>query len=153
MSARTAARRRYLAVRMTAGALVWSIGLVLVALFVPVYGSSETSAGDNGVTLTHATLVQVNGPRALALMAIPAVVSIVVAWALRAMWAGVRWSVGVAWAAVIVLAAETVVGIVSVGIFILPVTVLLAAALRLAPESESPGESTAETAGDLAAGT
>jgi hypothetical protein len=140
MSARTASRRRQLAIRLNVGALVWSAGLVVAALVVPAYDSSETSAGVDGVTLTHATLVQVNGARALVVMAIPALVSAVALWAIRARRAGARWGAPVAWASVTVLAAETVVGILTIGVFILPATVLLVAAVRLATGAPAGGE-------------
>jgi hypothetical protein len=162
MSARTAARRRQIALRLTAGAIAWSVGLVLVALLAPVYGSSTGGLGDDGVTLTHATLVQVNGVRALALMVVPGLAALVVAGALRARWADQRWSRLLAWAAVMVVAAETVVGILSIGIFILPVTLLLAAAVRLSSgaavplsssaAADAPGDET-DAPGELAPGT
>jgi hypothetical protein len=135
MRARTASHRWRLAVRLSVAALVWSLGLVLAGLFARVYSTSSTS-DVNGVTLSGSTLVQVNGIRALVLMAVPLVASVVVAWALRARRAGARRSTLVAWSAVAVVAAETVVGMMSIGVFILPVTVLLALAVRAAP---SPG--------------
>lgn len=152
MSARTASHRWQLAIRLNVGALVWSAGLVVVALVVPVYGSSETSAGTDGVTLTRATLVQVNGARALVLMAIPALVSAVALLAIRARRAGARWGAPVAWAAVAVLAAETLVGILSIGVFILPATVLLVAAVRLTPGASASGGDAAARPGRGAAG-
>jgi hypothetical protein len=152
MSARTVARRRQIALRLTAGAIAWSVGLVLVALLAPVYGSSTGGLGDDGVTLTHATLVQVNGVRALALMVVPGLAALVVAGALRARWADQRWSRLLAWAAVTVVAAETVVGILSIGIFILPVTLPLAAAVRLSAGADATAEKT-DAPGELAPGT
>ena len=58
-----ASRRWRTAVRLGLAALAWSVGLVLVALLAPVYSTSSAS-GSDGVTLTHSTLVQVNGARA-----------------------------------------------------------------------------------------
>ncbi|HYZ80013.1 MAG TPA: hypothetical protein VE571_02030 [Solirubrobacteraceae bacterium] len=127
-----ASRRWRTAVRLGLAALAWSVGLVLVALLAPVYSTSSTS-GSDGVTLTHSTLVQVNGARALILMAIPALVTLVVLWGIRARRSGARWGGPVAWAAVGLLAAETLLGILTIGAFILPVVILLVAAARLAP--------------------
>jgi hypothetical protein len=132
MSPRVAARRWRTAVRLGIGALAWSVGLVLVALLLPVYGTSSASESD-GVTLTHSTLVEVNGVRALVLMAIPALLTVVVLCAVRARRAGARWGGRVAWTAVGVLAAETLLGILTIGVFILPVVIVLAVAVRLAP--------------------
>jgi hypothetical protein len=119
------------ATRLSAAALVWSAGLVLAALVWPAYSTSAMS-GD-GVTLGHATLVQAHGAGALLLMAIPLVMSGVVLAAMRMRRAGVRWAgwAGVAsWTAIGVLAIESVAGIATIGLFILPVPILLAIATR-----------------------
>jgi hypothetical protein len=127
-----ASRRWQTAVRLALAGLAWSAGLVVVALLAPVYSTASTSETD-GVTLTHSTLVQVNGARALVLMAIPALAALVVLWALRVRHAGARWGGPVAWAAVSVLGAEALIGILSIGVFILPAVILLGAAVRMAP--------------------
>ena len=57
MSARVAARRWSLGVRLIVIALVWSAGLIIVALFIPTYASDRASEID-GVTLTSSTLLQ-----------------------------------------------------------------------------------------------
>ena len=132
MSARVATRRWRTAVRLALSALAWSAGLVLAALVLPVYSTSSTSASD-GVTLTHSTLVAVNGARALVLMAIPTLATLTVLWAIRRRRAGDRWGGPVAWAAVGVLAVECVLGILTIGAFILPAAILSAAAVRRAP--------------------
>jgi hypothetical protein len=142
-----ASRRWRTSVRLAVGALVWSVGLVLVALLAPLYSTSSASESD-GVTLTHSTLVGVNGIRALVLMAIPALVSLVVLWAIRARRAGARWAGAVAWTAVGVLTAETLLGILTIGLFILPVVVLLAAAVRM-----TPGQAAGRSAVEPVAGT
>jgi hypothetical protein len=135
MSARVASRRWRTARRLTVAALAWSMGLVLAAVALPVYSTSSTSATD-GVTLTHSTLVAVNGVRALVLMAIPALATLTVLWAIRARRAGAPWGGPLAWTAVAILAAECVLGILTIGAFILPAAVLLAVAVRLAPGHE-----------------
>ena len=126
-----AARRWRAATRLGVVALVWSAGLVLAALLVPAYTSNTTSAV-NGVTLTRSTLAQENGARAMALVAVPVLACIVVLWAMRARRAGARWGAAVAWAGVGLVALEALVGILTIGAFILPAAICLAAAVRLA---------------------
>jgi hypothetical protein len=117
--------------RLSAAALVWSAGLIVAALVWPAYSTSAMS-GD-GVTLGHATLVQAHGARALLLMAIPLVMSGVVLAAMRMRRAGARgagWAGAVSWTAIGLLAIESVAGIATIGLFILPVPILLAVATR-----------------------
>jgi heme/copper-type cytochrome/quinol oxidase subunit 3 len=132
MSARVAARRWRLAVRLNVVALVWSAGLVLAGLLVPAYTSNSTSHV-NGVTLTRSTLAQENGVRAMALMAVPLLVSCVVLWAIRARRSGARWGGPLAWMAITLLTAEALVGFMTIGLFVVPAIVLLAVATRRAP--------------------
>ena len=127
-----AARRWRLAVRLNVVAIVWSAGLVLAGLLVPAYTSSSTS-DVNGVTLTRSTLAQENGVRAMALVAVPLLACVLVLWAIRARRAGARWCAPVAWAGVGLLAIETLVGLLTIGVLILPATILLASAVRMAP--------------------
>lgn len=149
-----ASRRWHLAVRLNVVALVWSAGLVLAALLVPVYSQATASAGVDGVTLTQSTLLEVNGARALAVVAVPSLASVVVLWAVRARRHGARWGGPVAWVAVGVLTAEAVLGILTIGGFILPAVILLAAAVRLAPgrDDAGPGTPHGEAPADLTAG-
>jgi hypothetical protein len=133
VSPNVASARWRLAVRLTVAALVWSIGLIVAALLVPAY-SGQTVTDSRGVTLTTATLVQVHGARALIITAIPGVVSIVVGFALcRRRATGPRWTGIVAWSMIAVLAIVALLGILSVGVFMLPVVVLLAISTRLVP--------------------
>jgi hypothetical protein len=133
MSSDVALRRWRLAVRLMVAALVWSVGLALAALLLPAY-NGQTISNVNGLTLTTATFVQVNGLRALTLVAIPAIVSVIVAFAL---WQRHRhqanWTGWVAWTAIGLLALETLLGITTIGLFIIPVPVLLAVSVRLIP--------------------
>jgi hypothetical protein len=105
---------------LTVIAFLWSIGLLVAALLVPVYGS--------------ATLVDDNGPRVLLVVAVPAVIS-AAAWI--ALWRkcarGNRVSGYVAWTCVWALAGFCVLAILSIGIFVAPVAVLLASAASLTP--------------------
>jgi len=112
----------------TALALLWSIGLVVAALVAPVYGS--------------ATLIEENGRGVLLVVSVPAFIS-AVAWI--ALWRrctrGGRISGQVAWACVGVLAAFSLVGILTIGVFVAPVALLLARAVSLTPSGSPPGSS------------
>jgi hypothetical protein len=132
MSARAASDQWRLAVRLSVAALVWSLGLVLAALIAPVYSTSSTS-DVNGVTLGSATLVQVNGAWVLLLVGIPAAMSALVILAIRARRLGARWGVPLAWTAIALLTAEALVGLETIGLFIVPAIILLAVATRRAP--------------------
>lgn len=133
MSASVAERRWGLAVRLIAGGAVWSLGLALVAVLVPVY-NGETVSALNGVTLTRETLLQSRGVFGLALALAPLIVCGVVATgvALRRR-DDARWGTPAAWTAVGGLSVVAVLGITSVGAFMLPVAVVLALGVRLAP--------------------
>ncbi len=127
-----AERRWRLAVRMTAAAGVWSLGLLVAALLVPAVGGQTTSAGE--ATLIQETLVQSQGVSALGLVVVPALATTVVAVALAyRRREDVRWAVPAAWSAVGVLALIALLAITSVGAFMVPAAVLLALSVRLAP--------------------
>ena len=131
MSASVARNRWRLAVRLTCAALIWSLGLVVAAVFIPTYGG-QTVSDSNGLTLTARTAVQVHGLRAVIAIAVPVVATLVVGWALyRRRLDGRRHSAAVAWTAIVVVAVVALLGIPSVGLFMLPVAVLLALAARL----------------------
>lgn len=132
MNARVAARRWQVSIRLMAVAAVWSLGVLLVAVLLPVYGSSTTSS--DGVTLTRQTLVQNHGVTALALVVIPLMSCAVVAWTMSARRRDdARWATPGAWVAVTVVVVEAVLGILSIGAFFIPVAIALAAAVRLSP--------------------
>src|ERR1700729_1143559 len=134
MSEQVASARWQMAVRLGVAALVWSLGLVVAAVALPVENSTSVSV--NGVTLTHSTLVQENGVRALALSAIPLLVSLAVAAAMvhrPRHRPAAPWSRPLAWAAIGLLALEALAGILTIGAFIVPVVILLILAVRLVP--------------------
>jgi hypothetical protein len=114
-------------------AVAWGLTLPILALLMPVYAgeSVETSSDGTGVTTaSSATLVQMNGLWSLAMIAVPFVVAIVVAlvlW-LRRPPAGPG---AIAWILVGLLGAANVLALLSVGIFVLPVTVCLVAACAI----------------------
>lgn len=100
----------------------------MAALALPIYGS--------------ATLIEENGRGVLLVMSMPAVVS-AAAWI--ALWRrctrGGRVSEYVAWGCVGVLTVLSLVGILTVGVFVLPVALMLALAAAWAPSGSPPGSS------------
>lgn len=111
---------------LTVGAFCWGAALLLAALLVPVSGAQ--------------TLVEQNGAHVLILVAAPAGIAALVAISLR-----VRCSRGgsvsgyVAWALIAMLFAECLVGIASVGLYIVPAALLLARAATITPRGAGPG--------------
>ena len=126
-------RRRRLALRMTVAASVWSLGLLLGALLLPAF-NDQTVSSSSGLSLRTATFVQVNGLWVLIPVALPIVVSVVVAVAIRQKrLTGPRWADLLGWLVVGVLTVFTLVTIPTIGALMIPVMVLLALALRVAP--------------------
>jgi len=141
MSTRVMMRRRRLALRMTVAASVWSLGLLLGALLLPAF-NDQTVSSSSGLTLRTATFVQVNGAWVLVPVALPVVVSVVVAVAIRQRrLTGPSWADLLGWLVVGVLAVLTLVTILTIGALMIPVVVLLALALRVAPgpRAQRPG--------------
>jgi hypothetical protein len=132
-------------VRLNVAAFVWSVGLIVAGLVLPVY-DGQTVSNSNGLTLTTATLVQHNGIRVLVALVIPALGSVAVALAMaRRHTLDPRWSGPVAWLAVAVVAVEAGVAMLSIGVFILPVAILLAVAVSLVPRAGAMAASAAGT--------
>lgn len=140
-------------------ALLWSIGLVIAAILAPFYQSQTSSiSSTSGAQLsapsvqvyTHAsaTLVQVNGLWVLWLVSAPLVAVVVVALVLRFRAREARPGAGVlAWTVTVLLGAFAVVGILSIGRFILPVAVLVVLACAMTPKEPAPSESGAPPGG------
>jgi hypothetical protein len=105
----------------TSLALLWSLGLLVAALVVPIYGS--------------ATLADENGRGVLIVVAIPALVTVTVWLALwRRCLRGGRLSGLIAWTGVIALSGFCLLALLSIGIFVVPVVLLLARAVLLTPD-------------------
>jgi hypothetical protein len=118
---------------LTSLALTWSVALVVGALVLPVYSGTAVNSSAEP-TSTTATLVGENGLGVLIPVGIPAVVTLLVWVALR--WRcsrGGRLSGSIAWMAIGLLAMFCVLAILSVGIFVLPVVLLLAGAAARTP--------------------
>ena len=112
---------------LTVLAFVWSVGLLVAALVVPVYSCSGSCSGGG-------TLVGGNGLGVLLVLAMPVVLTAVV-W--TALWRkcshGGRTSSCVAWLGVSVLSVLCLLAVLSIGIFVVPVAVLLACAVSSTP--------------------
>lgn len=110
-------------------AFAWALALIAAAVLAPVY----TGAGPGGTS--SSTLVQENGPRVLLVIVVPAVLT-AVAWAAlhRRCSKGSRRAARLAWAIVSALAALAILGAATIGLFVLPVALLLAAAAVIAPD-------------------
>jgi hypothetical protein len=113
-----------------AAAALWAGGLGVAALTLPAYtGSSSTADASGGLetTSTTATLVEVNGTWGLVVACLPLAVCLVVGALL--LGPGGRATQLAAAALVALLGALTVLSLLSIGIFIAPVTVGLAVAV------------------------
>jgi hypothetical protein len=136
------ARRGQLAFGLTALAFVWAVALIAGAFVVPLYSGEEggTSLGRSfGPVNTSSTLIAQNGLWVLVPVAVPAVMSLLVWIALRrkcmtnSRAASVAASAGTG-----VLAVFNTIAMFSIGVFVLPVTVLLIWAVAITPGSRLP---------------
>ncbi len=120
-------------------AALWSVGLIVAAIVAPAYGSTSVSSSSaSGVvghpavsfaqayTHTVATLIQANGFKALALVVLPLLATVVATLALRRRRRKAKSGTGpLAWTVTVLLASAALIGMLSIGPFIVPVAVLL----------------------------
>ena len=112
-------------------AAVYSAGLVAAGFVVPFYsGVSVSSAGY--VVTGSATLVDENGLGVIVVLALPLLVTLLVAVALSMR---ARPAAALAWTLVALLAIFTLLAMMSIGLFILPVTIALVVACATAPRT------------------
>lgn len=106
-------------------ATIWSAGLVIAAVLAPAYrGSSASSSGT--VTHTSATLVEENGLRVLAPVSVPLLAVGAVTFSLRRRRRHEKPGAGaLAWTVLALLGGFTFLAMFSIGVFILPVVVLV----------------------------
>lgn len=115
-------------------AALWTVLLIIGAATVPVYsGSSTTVTSDGGrrTMSTSATALQINGRWVLVLLSVPAVTVLLTA-GLVALQPRHRWASRAAWVPVGVVGVLAVLGMLTIGIFLLPVVVLLGIAVLIA---------------------
>ena len=106
-------------------AAVWALGLLVAGWLVPVYQSTSISSSGEQTRSTE-TLVGVNGPGVLIVLAIPLLATLLVAGALLVRPR--RGALPLAWALTALLAGVNLLAMLTIGIFILPVTAALVVA-------------------------
>jgi hypothetical protein len=126
-----AAPRGRLVFGLTLGALAWSLALIAGALLVPVYDSTAKSTVAPGVVVqSGATLIALNGTGVLVAVAVPTAITLLVWAALhRRRTRASRLAGRLAAAAVAVLAAFNLIAMFTIGIFMIPATLMLAGAV------------------------
>lgn len=120
---------------------LWSVGLVVAAVLAPIYQStsvsSSSSPGATGgpptsptqsYTHTSATLLQVDGLKAVAIAVLPLVATALVAFALSRRRNATLGAGPLAWTVTWLLGIAALVGMLSIGPFIVPVAILNAVA-------------------------
>jgi hypothetical protein len=129
-------RKTYVALGLAA---LWSIGLLVAAVVAPAYQSSSSSsvsvsAGSSSDTVddgqvhttSTSTLVEVNGTGVLVVVGVPLLaVGAVTASLWRRRASGKRGVGPFAWTVVALVSLFTLVAMLSIGIFVVPVTGLL----------------------------
>jgi hypothetical protein len=117
--------------------------LVGTAFWLPVYGSSSVSSS-GAQSSSSLTLVAVNGLGVLVPVGVPLVIAALVWAALhRKCSRGGRVGGYVAWACISILGAFCFVALFSIGIFVVPVVVLLACAASRTPSGAPPADALA----------
>jgi len=107
------------------GAAVWGVLLVVAGFVVPAYQSTSMSSSGEPTQSTE-TLVGMNGSGVVVVLALPLLVTVLVACALllRARHAAMP----VAWGLTALLAVFNILGMLTIGVFVLPVTAALVVA-------------------------
>jgi hypothetical protein len=104
-------------------ALVWSTGLIIAAFRLPTY-HSLSAAGSHTATGGSGTLVAVHGWGGLVVAAAPLAAAVVIACAL---WrrTGHEGAGALAWTVTVLLICFNALAMLSVGVFVIPVTLAL----------------------------
>ena len=102
-------------------AAAYGVALVVAAFVLPVY-ASDSSSSSGETSRGSDTLVGVNGPGVALVLAVPLLVTLAVGFAL---WQRSRWALPITWSLTGLLAALNLLAMLSVGIFVLPVTAAL----------------------------
>lgn len=106
-------------------AVIYGAALVMAGFLVPVY-STESASSDGEVLVGSATLVAENGAGIVAVLAIPLLLSVAVGTALLLLPR--RGALPTAWGLTGLLAAFNLLAMLSIGVFVIPVTVALVVA-------------------------
>jgi hypothetical protein len=103
-------------------AVIYAAALVAAGFLAPVY-SSTSSSSSGAVTTGSETLVGVNGPGIVVVLCVPLLAAALVAVAVRLR--SRRGWVPFAWVVIAVLGAFNLLAMLSIGVFVLPVTLAL----------------------------
>ena len=106
-------------------AAAWAVALLVAAFVVPVYGSA-TATSSRVVADSAETFVHVNGLHGTVVIAVPLVCTVIVASAL--LLRSRRGALPCAWALTAALAAANLLAMLTIGLFVLPVTAALVVA-------------------------
>ena len=113
---------------------VWGVGLVVAGFFVPAYQSSSWSSS-GGLTRSTATLVGANGLGVVVVLALPVVATVLVTFALLVRsQPGARPAAGVL---TVRRAGLNVLAMLSIGVFVVPVTAALVVACASASDAKA----------------
>jgi hypothetical protein len=112
---------------------VYGLALIVAGFLVPVY-STQASSSSGAVSHGSATLVAVNGSGVVIVLGIPLLLTVAVGAALVP---GRRWGRPLAWTFTGLLAVFNVLALLSIGLFVLPVTVALVVACLAWPPARS----------------
>lgn len=104
----------------TAG--VWGLGLVVAGLLVPAYQSTSTSSSGE-LTQSTETLVEVNGLGVVVVLTVPLLATVLVGCAL--LLRARRGVMPAAWALTALLVGFNVLAMLTIGVFVVPVTAAL----------------------------
>lgn len=121
-------RRRMFDWVLLAAATVWSAALLVVAMTAPLYETTSVDATTSSAGVGHvtqsSTLIAENGSGVMLIMGIPLLVTIIVAVAL---WTrGSRPGAGpVAWTLTCLLCVFNLLAMLTIGLFVIPVTACL----------------------------
>ena len=115
-------------------AALWTVMLFIGTATVPIYSGSSTTLTSDGArwtTSTSATALEMNGPWVFVLLSVPAVAVLLTA-GLLALEPRHRWAVWAAWGPVGLVGILAALGMLTIGIFLLPVVGLLGIAVLIA---------------------
>jgi len=114
---------------------VWAVALVVAGFVAPVYDSAGVSSS-GAATHTTKTLVEVNGAAVVVVLAVPLLLTLLVAGLLRLR--SHRWALVLAWSLTGLLAVFNLLAMLSIGAFVVPVTLsLMVACFSSAPTATS----------------
>jgi hypothetical protein len=122
---------------LASGGVACALAVLPVAFLAPAYGGESSSS--TGTIATTNTLVGVNGLWVIWLLCIPVFLALT-AWTglhLRCS-RGSGWGTRIAWSSVVLLWAFALIGIASVGFFLIPTALLLVVAATHTPAATAP---------------